>query len=330
MDLSKLLSIAGGYDATRTIHVGVKLGVFDILHRHGPSPSESMARLMRCHPRGAELLLNALAGQKLLIKRGNKFSLAALSKKYLTKASPTSYAHMIEFMEESWQGWSRLEEAVRKGHALEGPPTDKNSRRSLENFIMGMHNIATVRGDAAYMAKRIPLRGYRTLVDIGGGPGTYSIALCQANRMLKATVFDLPETLKITRKVLQNHDRTRRVSVKPGNYHEDSLGGPYDVALLSNIIHSENEHDNLKLMKKIFKSLNPGGLVIIKDHILTKDLTQPVDGAIFALTMLLFTKGRCYSLEEIQDWFKKAGFEKGKRLKAPKNLTSDYVLCHKP
>jgi len=48
--------------------------------------------------------------------------------------------------------------------------------------------------------------------------------------------------------------------------------------------------------------------MIIKDHIMNADLTAPRPGAIFALYLLLTTRGRDYSFDEVSRWLGDAGF----------------------
>ena len=51
--------------------------------------------------------------------------------------------------------------------------------------------------------------GRRRLLDVGGGPGTYSIALVQQTPGLTSTVLDLPGVLEVTREIVEQ-TRLRR------------------------------------------------------------------------------------------------------------------------
>ena len=83
-------------------------------------------------------------------------------------------------------------------------------------------------------------------------------------------------------------------------------------------------------MNKCFRALNPGGLVIIKDHILNCELTEPAAGAVFALYLLLASRGRDYSFEEVAQWLRAAGFSeiRVEALPSPP-FTSSMVLANK-
>jgi hypothetical protein len=100
---------------------------------------------------------------------------------------------------------------------------------------------------------------------------------------------------------------------------------------MSNIIHSEDETTNAQLFRKSFRALEPGGMMIVKDHIMNADLTAPTAGAIFALYLLLTTRGRDYSFDEVSRWLEDAGFVdiKHEALPSPP-FTSSMVIARKP
>ena len=325
MNLQELIRTSGAYDATRAIQVGVAMGIFEAVARNAQTGAY-IARRIRASERGTELLCNALVSLDLLKKTKDRFSLTALARKHLLKSSPVSYATMITFMEQNYRGFADLEKAVRTGRAIRRVDMFQDDPASLEKFIGAMHDLATVRGDAKIVARKLDLRPYRTLVDIGGGPGTFAIEFCKTNLQLTAAVFDLPATCRVARRLIKENDPTGRVSWYEGDYNRDPLPSGCDVAFLSNIIHSENERDNQRLVRKVYQALAPGGLIAIKDHILNDAATAPRDGAVFALTMLLFTRGRSYTAKEVKQWLVKAGFSKIKRLRMPAPMTADMMV----
>jgi len=308
-DVSAIMDLSVAFQKSAILQSAVKLEIFSRLEKRGKT-SSLLASEMGSDERGLSILLDALAGMNFLIKRGKKYFNSPDAEKFLVKGSEHYYGNMIEFDALQWSFWDKLSDSVKSGKPARTPDMFQNNEEETEKFIMGMHSIAMARGNAQYLAQKIDLKNCGWLIDIGGGPGTFSVAFCRENPKLRATVFDFSGTLKITKKVIEQFVMEDRIDLMPGDFNKDNLPTGFDAAFLSNIIHSESAEKNVALMKKIYDSMNPGGMIIIKDHILDNSGTKPPDAAIFSTVMLLFTQGRSYRFIEVSDWLKQAGFKK--------------------
>ena len=124
---------------------------------------------------------------------------------------------------------------------------------------------------------------------------------------MKATVFDLPNVINLTKKYIEAEGFTGQVDTVTGDYLKDELGSSYDLVLLSAIIHSNSPEENKLLFEKCAKALNPGGQLVVLDHVMSEDRTEPLTGALFALNMLVGTpEGDTYTEAEIKSWMKEA------------------------
>ena len=120
-----------------------------------------------------------------------------------------------------------------------------------------------------------------------------------------------------------------RVSAVGGDYLRDELPAGNQLALLSNIIHSLGPEANRTLFGRIFRSLEPGGRLILKDFFVERDRTGPLWPAVFSINMLVGTEeGRSYSEEEVLGWLGDAGFSPGARLTVARHST--VLLLHRP
>ncbi len=79
-----------------------------------------------------------------------------------------------------------------------------------------------------------------SILDVGSGPATYPIALCEKFSQLRATIVDLPGTLEITERFVRGANLSARIELIAGDYRIDPIPGSYDSIFLSNIIHGEN------------------------------------------------------------------------------------------
>ena len=148
-----------------------------------------------------------------------------------------------------------------------------------------------------------------SLLDVGGGSGTYTLAFLQAAPRMKATLFDKPEVVDMARQRLDEAGMLDRVTLVGGDFYRDEFPPGHDLAFLSAIIHQNSPEQNADLYRKLFQSLNPGGRIIIRDHIMEPDRTRPRDGAVFAVNMLVGTSGgNTYTYEEIRSGLARAGF----------------------
>jgi ubiquinone/menaquinone biosynthesis C-methylase UbiE len=197
-----------------------------------------------------------------------------------------------------WQSFSALDEVVRTGHP---------ARRGFdhETFIMGMHNLTILR--TGQLINAVGLKGVKTMLDLGGGPGTNAIAI--AKKGVKVTIFDFPETIRITKEVAR-HEGVKNINFISGDFHVDSIGAKYDFILLSQIFHAFSAEENIALLRKCREAVNPSGRVVVQEFPINEARTAPPHSALFSVNMLVGTeKGRCYSPKEMKDWLAKAGFK---------------------
>jgi hypothetical protein len=304
----------------------VELCIFDTLAAK-PFTAPELSAQLHTERAATELLLNALVALELLDKTGDAFSLTESAARFLVSTSPTSLCGMIHFESSRWNDWGTLVDSVRTGRPTRPPDMYQNDERETATFIEAMDSLVKARGDTKVLADALDWHNVSSLLDIGSGPATYPIDLCRRFPTLRATIFDLPGTLKVTHRLVQSARLTDRIELVAGDYRADPIPGSYDMILLSNIIHGENTAKNAALMAKLAGNLNSLGRIVIKDHILNDGRTNPPVGAIFSLLMLLTTDGgRCYSFSEIKDWMEKAGLRQIEQIDLPPPLTSSLVI----
>jgi methylase of polypeptide subunit release factors len=146
-------------------------------------------------------------------------------------------------------------------------------------------------------------------LDVGGGSGAYTIAFLQKNPHLRGVLFDFPAVIALAADNITQAGLADRVTFVPGDFYADELPSGCDLAWLSAIIHQNSLQQNAALCAKIHRALAPGGLLMIRDHIMDESRTQPPDGAMFALNMLVNTPaGDTYTFAEVEAALRQAGF----------------------
>ena len=293
--LEQLNELMWGYRAARTLHVLVGLKVFTHL-REGIKTTDQLAADCRVDLALLEKLLIAGAAMGLLSKDGSAWRNTALSDDYLVEGKPLYQGNIINHAARVWDVWSDL--PAKAGLVKH---SDDNAPAAHRNFILGMHNI-TLAGRGDLFLEAVDLSGRKNLLDIGGGPGTYSILACQHYPALRSTVFDLPETVAIACEVIAAHGLSDRIAVRPGSWETDAFGSGFDAALLSNVLHGPASQAAMKL-KKAFSALHPGGLLAVQEFLMTDDKTGPLLPALFNVMV------GAYSRAELTAEIDAAGFK---------------------
>jgi len=305
MNLNTIRELASAFQESRILLSAVELDLFTSIKESGIS-SQLISEKLQINPHACERLLNALVSLKILTKHKDLFFNTSESFNFLSKKS-RNYQGGLMHTNHLWNTWSHLTEVVRTGVSAHPDEINERSADWLFAFINAMHDRA--KRQAPQQLSDVDLTGIKTILDIGGGSGAYSMQFITQNSGIKATAFDLPNVIPITKKFIDQDGFTGKIDTYPGDYTKDELPSGFDLVFLSAIIHSNSLETNRDLIRKCFKSLNKGGKIIIQDWIMNDDRTQPISGAIFAINMLVGTEsGDCFTEQEVKAMLKDAGF----------------------
>ncbi|GAB4485181.1 MAG: methyltransferase [Thermodesulfovibrionales bacterium] len=293
-----LLRQASSFLAPRIILTANNLRLFDLLDRKELTAA-GLSRRLGTDARATGLLLNSLAGLGLLSKRSSVFRNAPVASRYLVAGKKEYQGDILRHYDSLWKSWSGLDAVVRTGKPNRAP-------RDHRSFILGMDNLARLK--VRQVVDAIGLEGVRTVLDLGGGPGTYAVEF--SRRKKQVTLFDFPETLAIAKEVI-TPAAMQRITLLPGDFTTDDFGRGYDLVLISQIFHAYSPAECTTMLRKCRRALNPGGRVVVQEFLVDESGTAPVWGALFAVNMLVNTPaGRTYTPKEMTGWMKKVGLVK--------------------
>jgi SAM-dependent methyltransferase len=301
-----ILKMARNFMESRIFLTGAELNLFTLLSRNTLS-ARQLADDIGCSLRALTILLDALAAEGFLLKESGEYRCPPELTPVLSADSPGSILPMVLHMAHLWHKWSDLTGVVER--KTEPGKPGSQAPEELAAFIGAMHVIAAPLAPRIVAAVGPGSSG--ALLDVGGGSGTYTLAFLAASPQMKATLFDRPAVVEMARQRIGGAGLLDRVTLVAGDFSRDDLPGGHDLAFLSAVIHQNSPEENLNLYGKIFRALVPGGRIVIRDHVMSPDRTKPVDGAAFAVNMLLGTSGgNTYTYEEIEAGLKQAGFER--------------------
>ncbi|QWR76604.1 methyltransferase [Candidatus Magnetomonas plexicatena] len=310
-DILKLKNLMWGYSKSKVLFTANNLKVFDYLKK--PKSAKSLASKLDTDLRATTILLDALTALEFLQKDEDfRYVNSPFAMEYLISSSPLYQGDIISHSDTLWKNWSGLDEIMKTGKPY-------RSARNHDSFIRAMHNISIIK--VKDVIDCIDLTGVKLAIDIGGGPGTYTIEL--AKRGVETTLFDRADTIVIAKEFVK---KSRRKNVKyiEGDFTTDSFGGKYDLAFISQVFHSYSVKESLTLIRKIKKALNKNGIIAIQEFLIEDNLASPLDGAMFAVNMLVNSdNGRCYSVNEMSSWLKKCGFSDV----TVKHVNDSVIVC---
>jgi SAM-dependent methyltransferase len=294
------------YRLPRVIIAALELKLFTVIGR-ATWFLPDLARELKVSERGLSILCRNLAMTGLLHKSGNHYRNSRLAATALNGDDPAFRGSYLDLITNHWTDWLRLPDAVRTGEPLDKDEPDEPAYRRRFTWAMHYRTVET----APMIAAQLHLKGARTLLDLGGGPGTYAMAFLAKNPGLRATVCDRPAALEVAREIAATHKAGARVSYLPLDLLTDDIPGSFDVIWYSNVLHIYSPDQNLDVFRRAKAALTEGGRFIIQDAFLhDREGLFPEDASLFAVSMLLFTKsGNTYSVRETTAWLKEAGFD---------------------
>jgi len=308
------------YRLPRVLIAAIELDLFTAIGT-GVWTIPNLAREMKVSERGLGILCRNLAMAGVLKKQGETYRNSRLGATALNAHHPAYRGDYLQLITRHWADWGRLLESVKNGLPLDhDEPEEPDYRR---RFTWAMHHRTLE--IAPKIAAQIDLRGARTLLDLGGGPGTYAMAFLSKNPTLLATVCDRPAALDVAKEIASTHKAGPRLSYLPLDLLTEAIPGSYDVIWYSNVLHIYAPKDNQALFRRALAALNPGGRLLIQDAFLhDRKGLFPEEASLFAVSMLLFTEGgNTYSAAETRAWLTEAGFERIKVLRMKKG-TEDW------
>jgi len=120
--------------------------------------------------------------------------------------------------------------------------------------------------------------------------------------------------IPLTKRYVDEASLTEKFDFIKGDYLTKDFEGPFDLILLSAIVHINSYEQNKMLIKKCAGALNANGMIIINDFVMNDDRTRPYHGALFSLNMLVGTaNGDTFTESEMRQWFEAAGISKIER-----------------
>ncbi|EMD29310.1 class I SAM-dependent methyltransferase [Amycolatopsis azurea] len=316
-----VMNLLTGVERAGILRAGIELRVFDAL-ADSPRSATKVASRVGADARATEILLDALAALELLevvpaAEGGTYYRLAPVAERFLVTTAKNYLGGLAKVYTGDYvfESFKDLAGAVRRGGTVLADNVELAEHSYWPEFAEGITatSRATARFVSGLIADRIGGLEAPSVLDVACGNGIQSFTLAEAHPGLRVTALDWANVLEVTRSVAADLGLVDRVEFLPGDMFEVPLGGPYDVVVLSHVLHNFDTETSIKLVKRLAEVVRPGGTLVVNEFLVVSPVPaeDPVP-RIFSAQMLAISKGgHTYTLDELKAVLDGGGFTYG-------------------
>ncbi|MGB7296364.1 MAG: methyltransferase [Candidatus Aminicenantales bacterium] len=308
MNPDRIVEMASAFYESSVLFAASDLGIFGKLAEFGEADADAVAAACGLDGRGGRLLLDACAALGLLLKTEDRYRNSPEAAAFLVPGSPGDLSGAIRYNRDVYGAWGKLKEMVRTGKPVERPELHLGEDpERTRTFVLAMHGRALGIGQA--VVPLLKLAGKKKLLDVGGGPGTYSILISRAFPGIECIVLDLLEVIRVAEELIHQAGAQDRVKTLSGDYHKTPFPGDQDAVIFFGVLHQESPEAIRNLLSRADQAMAPGGVLYVLDMMTDASQTRPKFSTLFGLNMALTTPhGWVFSEDELKGWLQETGF----------------------
>src|SRR5438105_4877927 len=193
-----IFQVANGFMASKLLFVANDIGLFEAL-ADAPTTLDELAQRMGIPRRTLRIVADALVALGLLERQDDQYQNTPVTATFLSGRSPSDLRPALRFWDRlTYPRWIKLEEVVRTGQAVFGVFGFTPEEQAL--YTPGVEAITA--GTARALATTYKFAHRRKLLDLGGGSGSFLLAVLSQHPHLEGTLFDLPDVTALARRRL--------------------------------------------------------------------------------------------------------------------------------
>jgi ubiquinone/menaquinone biosynthesis C-methylase UbiE len=307
-DVRAISRIAYAFIGSKALFAALDLSLFDRLAVQ-PESLESLAEQTGVAANRLATLLAVLRSLGLVITTAEgRFVNAAATEKYLVRGSDTFFGdyYRLQIDKLIYPNLLGLSEGLlgRPKQSIRDMLADP-TQAAL--FTDAQHQGSM--GPAVLLSRSVDLSARRSLLDVAGGSGIFSIVLCRRYAQLDATIIDFPSVIDLAKKYVGEAGLSKRIALIAGDALETPWPANQDVILMSYLLSAVGGGDVQRLFELARTALTPGGLLLVHDFMLEADRAGPREAALFFLAYIpQRTDSVSFTASEIIEVARKVGF----------------------
>lgn len=312
---ARIHDFAWGMARTATLVTALDLDLFTAIAR-GSSTFDALQTETGASKRGLLALLTALEASDLLDRSDDTYTLPPDVAQFLVAGSQDYLGDMRHIHRQlNFNIWPQLTDAVK-----EGTPRTEIFAQSADDvwskITPYMDALASGSGRWIASAAKDLVPEKPRVFDAGCGYGGCGRALIeQWGGSVRG--IDRESSVAFAREFADTAGIADRAEYQAGDLFDEDWDGPYDVVLLSNVLHGYPPEQARDLLARSVAALNDDNSVLVLNEIVPDDTeTDPV-GAFFSLQMLMTSEGYAHDLATYAAWLNEVGYTVRRQLRSP-------------
>jgi hypothetical protein len=321
LNLDKIVKLAelADYIIPFTIRAICELGIADLLQTE-PKSVHDLAKESGSHTQSLLRALRALACKGIFTEVQPLIFAHTPMSELLTSAHPLSLKDAFGMPAADIAAWTRLDHALRTGTSA----FEHVHGQSYWSYLAD-HPDEAQRFDRAQAAQtrlelRIMLRHFdwgelASLVDIGGGDGTFAAGILAKHVTLRGIVFDSPTVIKRTLEHLAAVGVQHRCSAVAGSFFEAVPEGA-DGYVLKRILYGWDDAQAAQILRTVAAAMRPDSRLLIIEPVRAGSATTEMSSR-YDLAMMVMKGCGARDLPQLQALLAGAGLVLKRLIETP-------------
>jgi hypothetical protein len=312
-----IMPMISGYIPSRLVFLAAELGIADLI-ASGKTGTEVLAQHTGMHALSLKRMLRALCAYDVFEeKTPGEFGLRPMGTQ-LRDDVPGSLRNFARYFpdQRSWKCLEDIENTIRTGKTAMSLAFGMNSFQWLAErpkeaavFNAAMADITHLVAQAATGAYDFSVFG--TIMDVGGGNGTFLASILRSAPAATGILFDLPAGVSEADATLRNAGVADRCKVVSGDFFRPLPNGA-DLMVLKSVIHDWDDENAAAILAQCRAAASAESRLVLVERLMPECMTASAANqraASLDMRMLTITGGIERTEQEYRELMERAGFK---------------------
>ncbi|WP_027005255.1 methyltransferase [Conexibacter woesei] len=301
-----IVAVAAGFMAAKQLFAASEVGLFAGL-ADGPLDLAALAGRLGLPERSCRIVADAMVGQGLLTREGDRYANSAAAATYLAgDGDALDLRPFLAFWDGiSYNHWTNYSDTVRRDapQSLDVFTSAEPDPERTALFFGGVSTYNTAH--ALMLAQTYDFSGHARMLDLAGLSGAFITAAAAARPDLKATFFAEPSMVEFAG---ESFPAELDVEVVGADVLADPIPGRYDCVLLEHVVHRYSAEDNMKLLRRARAVAEDGATLLVLDFYLDEGAPERPLDALLAGEYLVIDGTVVWPEADVRSWLEPTGW----------------------